>query len=116
MDTLGNAFLRQVCDRRLRGTAKQSRVGISIHHDIVWPLFHQNLFNALQHLPGLGSLRTGAYTEVIVRPGDFQFTEEYLAHGVIVVLARVHQHLSCHLSQLAGYWSTLDKLRASSYN
>ena len=55
---------------------------------------------------------TRTHAQVVIRSWNCQFTEEDLAHGVIVVLTRVHQHLSGYLAQLTGYGSTLDKLRA----
>jgi hypothetical protein len=73
----------------------------------------QHLFHPDQHRRGLACVAAGTGLQVVIRCGCAQFVEERLRHGVVVVLAGMHQNFGVCLAQRPTHRRRLHKFRAS---
>ena len=78
--------------RRGQG-AGQRGIGIAINQHPIWLFFEKDLFDGRQHSPCLKAVQTGTDIKVVLWFGDFEFSEKYGRHVVIIVLAGMNKNL-----------------------
>ncbi len=95
---------------------REGRVRVAVDDDAVRGPLGEDRLQAPEHLRGLRRMRPGTHAQVHVRLGNLQVAEERGAHGVVVVLAGVDQHLGVRLAQETADRCRLHELRARAHD
>ena len=98
-------------DRAQRSSC--GRIGIAVDNHHVRSFGQHDRFERLQHSSGHVAMPSAVDAEVIGRLRDAQLRKEYVRHGGIEMLSRVHHDLDkTVLGELARQSSCLDELRS----